>query len=519
MSPVALAASDEPIAPGIEDNQEWFQGYQVPDDAVKHGSGTPTWIVTVSDNDTSALSAWTNESESRSLLSKMDENQAVIAASPGDMGLTFWAGLRNNGLAHQAYVTRISPNRYLSMTEPVPTSSVPTAENATVPDDYGTFRQFRKDWPDSGIAYRDSMNVTTAGEAREVIGSDNLSADGSGLTVAVVDTEFNTANGTLGLEDNVLNASKDFTESNSTYEDTVEKNGLDAIRSGNGHGSWVGSTIVNDPNSSVSDEEYEGVAPGADVLALRVLGEDGSGSTADIAAAIRYAEAHGADVISLSLGSQLYTAEVAQALDDACAGNTTIATVAAGNARESGSPYLASPADAPTGCVVAVAATNTTAPSNAGVASFSQLGSDAGADLSGGVTRGQDVDVSAPGMLIEQRVATQYGTTDKVVLSGTSMAQPFVAGSALQLLDARPELVNDTAGTREALTSTTRTMPNAAVVESGQGMVAVDRAVEDNSTGQSQSEAMDDDAKFRNTFWENVGGDGFIDQIAKAIGA
>lgn len=521
MSPIALAASDDPIAPGVDAQQSWLRGYTVPEDTVTHGAtGTPTWIVTVEGNDTSTLNAWTNESENRAFLSA-DDNTAVVAASPADIGVTRLQGVLNRGLSHKDYTVRISPNRYVSLAEPVSISSIPTAENATAIDvsalqDVATVGKSR---PTAGIAYRDSTNVTTVGDARDAIGADNVSQTGDGLTVAVIDTGVNTANGTLGMESRVLNASKDFVESNGSYEDTVANNGIDAVEDGNGHGTWVASAIAADPNSSASDETYEGVAPDADILALRVLGDDGSGSTADIAEAVRYAEAHGADVIAMSLGSQLYTAEVGAAVQEACAGNTTAATIAAGNSRRAGSPYLASPADTPSECVIAVAASNTTTADKAGVASFSQLGADPGTtDVSSGVTRGEEVDLAAPGMLVEAQVATEFGATETRALSGTSMAQPFVAGATLQTLEARSELVNDSAGTRDALTSTARRMPNAATVEAGHGLVAPDRAIAENTTTQSQADAMDDEAAARDAFWRAAGEDSPFSWVTGLIG-
>ena len=511
----AQAADSGPLGPEITAGQEWVRGYNIADDAIMHGStGEPTWIVNTDDPD--ALSSWANASESRAVVRSAGENRSVVAASPGEMGLTRLSGILDSGLATNSYVLSIAPNRDLTLAEPVSQSSIPTAENATAPENWQSSRPgfLQAEYPDNGIAYRDSTNITSTGDVRAVTGADNVSATGDGVTIAVVDTGYNVANGTVGVQDNLHNSSKDFID-----DETVEQDGYDALASTNGHGSWTESLIAADPDTTTTNEEFEGIAPDATLLGLRVLDEDGSGSTADIAEAIRYAEAHDADIIALSLGSQRYTLEVANAIRDACAGNTTLVSVAAGNSRMQGNPYLASPSDTPESCVMSVAASNTTTASNAGIASFSQVGNDPGStDLSGGVTRGQQADIAAPGMQVNASVATADGNQQYRVLSGTSMAQPANAASAALLLDAEPSLINDSSAVRDRLTSTASRMPNAAEAEAGAGMVRADRAIANNQTEQTQAEAMNQSAERRDEFWSEAGSDGLLSRFSERLG-
>ncbi len=137
----------------------------------------------------------------------------------------------------------------------------------------------------------------------------------------------------------------------------------------NGHGTHVASTIAADYNGT----EHDGYAPNATILALRALDEDGSGSSADIAQAIRYGAAQDADVISLSLGSPTYSAEIVDAVENATEQGSVV-VVAAGNSRQT-TRWLATPADAPVDGVVSVAAANhSTNASNAAVGYFSLAG-------------------------------------------------------------------------------------------------------------------------------------------------
>jgi serine protease len=66
----------------------------------------------------------------------------------------------------------------------------------------------------------------------------------------------------------------------------------------NGHGTHVASTIAEETNNKVGET---GIAYGAKIMPVRVLDRNNSGRASDIAAGIKWAAKHGADVINLSL--------------------------------------------------------------------------------------------------------------------------------------------------------------------------------------------------------------------------
>src|SRR3954454_13425955 len=144
---------------------------------------------------------------------------------------------------------------------------------------------------------------------------------GSGATVAVIDT------GVLASHEDLagrLLPGYDFVDNDADPND------------GNGHGTHVTGIVAADAGNGVG---IEGVAPGAKVLPIRVLDNDGSGTTDDVAKGIDYAVAHHADAINLSLGGDAigtilggddeFTAAGQRALDKgvvviAAAGNETV---------------------------------------------------------------------------------------------------------------------------------------------------------------------------------------------------
>ena len=77
------------------------------------------------------------------------------------------------------------------------------------------------------------------------------------------------------------------------------------------HGTHMAGTIVQTTGNGLGGA---GVAPGATLMPIRVLSPDGSGTNANIAAGLRFAADHGADMANLSLGSREDSPEVAEAV-------------------------------------------------------------------------------------------------------------------------------------------------------------------------------------------------------------
>ena len=115
----------------------------------------------------------------------------------------------------------------------------------------------------------------------------HATATGSGAVVAVVDTGVDTGHQDLAAQ---LLPGHDFVQDDGTPQD------------GNGHGSHVSGIALASAGNGIG---ISSVAPGAKLLPVRVLGDDGGGMSEDVAAGIDWARTHGADVINLSLGSEV----------------------------------------------------------------------------------------------------------------------------------------------------------------------------------------------------------------------
>ncbi|NHN41408.1 S8 family serine peptidase [Halorubellus sp. JP-L1] len=172
--------------------------------------------------------------------------------------------------------------------------------------------------------------------------------------------------------------------------------------------------------ASATTDNTTGIAGISDstLLSGRALSEEGSGSTADIAEAVRWSADQGADVINLSLGGGGYTDTMKNAVSYAVS-NGALPICAAGNDGSSSVSYPAAYSEC-----VAVSAVD----SNEQLASFSQYG--------------DKCDVAAPGVDVlscwTEDQSTYGGKYNKI--SGTSMACPAASGVAALGLAAEPGL-------------------------------------------------------------------------------
>ncbi|MGY2128371.1 S8 family serine peptidase [Blastococcus sp. SYSU DS0617] len=178
-----------------------------------------------------------------------------------------------------------------------------------------------------------------------------------------------------------------------------------------GHGTHVSGTVVADPGSHV-----EGVAAGAKVLPVKVLGDDGWGESAWVADGIIWAVDQGADVINMSLGGES-SSLMTQAIGYARSKGVTV-VASAGNDNTSAPQYPAADAG-----VIAVAATE-------------EFG-----DRAWFSNYGTYVDVAAPGVDIASTYPAELGSYEW--LSGTSMAAPHVAGVVALMEAVAPALTPD----------------------------------------------------------------------------
>jgi thermitase len=151
----------------------------------------------------------------------------------------------------------------------------------------------------------------------------------------------------------------------------------------NFHGTHVAGTAaaVADNNAGIA-----GVAPEGEIMAVRVLDGDGSGSTADITAGIVYAAAHGADVINMSLGGPAGSGDGAMedAIEAAGTDQDVVVVAAAGNDGANVDTTPESPCVLPPANLICVAALNQKSGTLAG---FSNYGA-------------KSVDLAAPGTAI-----------------------------------------------------------------------------------------------------------------------
>ena len=219
---------------------------------------------------------------------------------------------------------------------------------------------------------------------------------GAGVKVAVIDTGVNC--GHPDLAGHCFNG-----------YDFVNNDGI--AMDDQGHGTHVAGTIAATRNGEAST--VVGVAPGADIYAVKVLDQNGSGFYSDIIAGVEWATQNGMQVTNNSYGGSSGSATLEAAFRAAAAAGV-VSVAAAGNSGTQAGTGDNVGYPGKYSSVIAVAATDI----NDARASFSSTG--------------PAVQIAAPGVNIKSTIMNggyQGGW------NGTSMATPHVAGVAALLVE------------------------------------------------------------------------------------
>jgi serine protease AprX len=279
--------------------------------------------------------------------------------------------------------------------------------------------------------------------------------DGSGVGVAVIDSGVTTWHDDLGDSSGAAQRVDRFVdfvnEVSAPYDDY-------------GHGTHVAGIVAG--NGFDSSGRRSGIAPGAHIIALKVLDGAGHGRISDVIAALEYTvtgkDAFNIRVVNLSVATGVYESYNADPLTLAArrvveAGIVVVAAAGNNGRSPQGRTWyggITAPGNAP--WVLTVGASShmgTVDRADDTIAAFSSRGPTA-------IDRGPKPDLVAPGVGIESlsdpnssfyatrspyllsgTIATPY--LPYLSLSGTSMAAPVVTGTVALMLQANPELSPD----------------------------------------------------------------------------
>jgi subtilisin family serine protease len=294
-----------------------------------------------------------------------------------------------------------------------------------------------------------ASNFRTAVASGALFARLDLGYTGAGVEVAVVDS------GVAFNHDDLKNVSyfKDFTNVPrlTRYDDF-------------GHGTHVSGIIAG--NGKDSGGQNTGIAPGASLVALKVLDYAGNGTVSNVIAALEWVASnynqngHNIRVVNLSIGAPVTEsydmdplALAAKRLVDL--GITVVAAAGNGGNDSAGHPLwgaISSPANAPWVLTIGASSTEgTLTRADDKVAKFSSRGPTL-------INRAAKPDLVASGVGTVSTIATEASlyainarylvaatagllrTKPYMVLSGTSMAAPVVSGTVALMLQANPNL-------------------------------------------------------------------------------
>ena len=307
---------------------------------------------------------------------------------------------------------------------------------------------------------------------------------GSGISIALIDSGVNShkdlySTGLLPLSR--ISYSQSFLSTSSAADQY-------------GHGTHIAGLIAGNGTSSTGSQyskTFEGIAPGAKIVNLRVLDANGSGTDSSVINAIQQAIAlkstYNIRVINLSLGRGIYESykldPLCQAVEQAWKAGIVVVVAAGNNGRympTAGYGTVTSPGNDPYAITVGAMKTmDTPTRTDDLIASYSSKGPTfidrivkpdivaPGNLLVSTENPGVTLEASEPGNLVPFNFYVYGGSsspsTTYFTLSGTSMATGVVSGIVADLLQAHPTLTPDQVKAR-LMKSASKTFPKSSSV-------------------------------------------------------
>lgn len=268
---------------------------------------------------------------------------------------------------------------------------------------------------------------TIVNKAGKTIGLDKISPlpyTGKGVTVAIIDTGITThkdltypSNRIIGFKDIINNKYK-------PYDD-------------NGHGTHIAGLVAS--NGASSKGKYKGIAPEANILAIKALDYEGNGKVSDILSAIQWViqtkNTFNTKILNLSLGTAAQHSErfdpLVKAANKAIESGLIVITAVGNNGPNPKS--ILSPSISR--YVISVGACDDRRYSESGLITIPPFSSR-------GPTRDRvkKPDLLAPGVEIVSLSNTDSSGYSS--LTGTSMSAPIVSGAVALMIQEKPDMTH-----------------------------------------------------------------------------
>ena len=323
----------------------------------------------------------------------------------------------------------------------------------------------------------------------------NYTLDGSGIGIAVLDSGIDTGHKSfLGANNNLrVVFSKDFTGENRTDDPY-------------GHGTHVAATAAG--NGRIANAKYQGIAPSANIINLRVLNSVGAGSVSGLLSALDWLlnnrTTYNIRVVNMSLGMPAVDSykndPVCKAVRRLVDAGVVVVAAAGNNGKDSAGQKMYgkihSPGIEPS--AITIGASNTLGTNERAddlMATYSSRGPTRGYWTDGNGVKHYDnlikPDLVAPGnklvyaesdhnFLVTQHPELDAGVSEypnrrEMYLNGTSMATPVAAGAAALLLQVNPKLTPNMV--KMLLMYSAQQLPGYNTFEEGAGEINIEGAV------------------------------------------